>query len=43
MALAAGVGDLDAGIEQGVDEGLTARPAQAVPLAVQIDLDVRDF
>jgi len=42
-AFPAGMGHINARIEQHVNQGLTARPAQTMPLAVQVDLHVCDF
>ena len=42
-AFPAGVGYIDARIEQDVDQGLGARPAKAMPLTSEVYLDVRDF
>ena len=42
-ALPALVGHIDARIEQHVDQGLGARPAKPMPLAVEVHFHVRDF
>ena len=42
-AFPARMGHLNARIEHHVDQALTARPAQPMPLTVQVDLDVCNF
>ena len=42
-AFAAGVGCVNAGVEQHVDQRLAVRPAQTVSPTIQLDVDVGDF
>ena len=42
-AFPARVGRVNARVEQHVDQGLTAGPAQPMSLTIQLDLDVGDF
>jgi len=37
------VGRVNARVEQHVDQGLTAWPAQTMPLTIQLDFDMGDF
>jgi hypothetical protein len=42
-AFPARVGRVNARVEQHVDQGLTAGPAQTMSLTIQLDFDVGDF